>query len=65
MPDPLYTPQEAAERLCPQMLQFIGPGEPTPECFCRGVRCMVWRWSQADPAAKNLRRRGYCGLAGE
>jgi hypothetical protein len=59
------TPAEAADKLCMQMLPFIGSREPTRECMCRGPRCMSWRWLPDDVvAASELQRKGYCGLAG-
>lgn len=60
----VFTPAEAEARLCPQMLAYIGSGTPAREVFCRGPRCMAWRWlDEAD--RPELLRRGFCGLAGE
>ncbi|HEV2099692.1 MAG TPA: hypothetical protein VGR45_12295 [Stellaceae bacterium] len=32
---------------------------------CQGSRCMLWRWEAERPAADDIERKGFCGLAGE
>lgn len=62
-------PSEAAERLCPQLLAFRDTTAPDEwaGCYCQGPKCQAWRWAprkgQYDHPPE-LRRRGYCGLAG-
>lgn len=60
-----YLPTEAADKLCPQMLPFIGDDidDPPRQFFCRGTQCMAWRW--APRTGLDIRLRGYCGLAGK
>ena len=64
-PAPLgLLPAEAAEVLCPQMLHLVTTDavDPPRICLCRGPRCMAFRFLPGD--GTELRRRGYCGLAG-
>ena len=66
-----YIKEEHAEKYWCPMVRVSSAGEPASNAAhnkeapdyarCRGLKCMMWRWSEH---VSHMESDGYCGLAG-